>query len=136
MMMAAPEMVTSDPDPFRLHSVCNRYTSVQIGPMRSDPCNMERRPKRRNAMKTVVFAFAMSSLMVAGATAASVTNQDQQSQILIVTEGSDKIEMVVDAGATVSFCPAGCFVTMPSGDRETLGGPETITIINGAAVIK
>ena len=78
----------------------------------------------------------MSSLMVAGATAASVTNQDQQSQILIVTEGSDKIEMVVDAGATVSFCPTGCFVTMPSGDRETLGGTETITIINGAAVIK
>jgi len=78
----------------------------------------------------------MSSLMIAGASAASVTNQDQQSQILIVTEGSDKIEMVVDAGATVSFCPAGCFVTMPSGDRETLSGSETITIINGSAVIK
>lgn len=74
--------------------------------------------------------------MLAGAHAASVTNQDQESQILIVTEGSDKIELIVDAGATVSFCPAGCFVTMPSGDRETLSGSETITIVNGSAVIK
>lgn len=74
--------------------------------------------------------------MLSGANAASVTNQDQQSQVLIVTEGSDKIEMIVDAGATVSFCPAGCFVTMPSGDRETLSGSETITIVNGSAVIE
>ena len=136
MRMAAPGTVTSDPDPFRLHSVCSRYTSIQIGPWRSTPCNMERRPKRRKAMKTVFFAFAMSSLMVAGAAAASITNKDAESQVLIVTEAGDKIEMVVEAGATVSFCPAGCFVTMPSGDRETLAGSESIEIVNGAAVIK
>jgi hypothetical protein len=60
----------------------------------------------------------------------------RQSHMLIVTEGSDKVEIVVEAGATVRFCPAGCFVTMPSGDRETLSGSETIEIVNGAAVIK
>ncbi|MDF1607585.1 hypothetical protein PZ897_05295 [Hoeflea sp. YIM 152468] len=87
-------------------------------------------------MKITVFAFAMSSIMVAGAHAASVTNTDPGAQILIVTEGSGKIELVVEAGATVSFCPAGCFITMPSGDRETLNGSESIDIINGAAVIK
>lgn len=74
--------------------------------------------------------------MLGSATAASITNKDTQSQVLIVTEAGDKIEMVVEAGATVNFCPAGCFVTMPSGDRETLAGSETLDIVNGAAVIK
>lgn len=74
--------------------------------------------------------------MVGGAAAASVTNMDAQSQVLSVTENGDTIEVVVEAGATVSFCPAGCFVTMPSGDRETFDGSETIEIVNGGAVIK
>ena len=74
--------------------------------------------------------------MIGVATAASVTNKDAQSQVLIVTEDGNKIELVVEAGATVSFCPSGCFVTMPSGDRETLAGSETIDIVNGAAMIK
>ncbi|WP_339762742.1 hypothetical protein [uncultured Hoeflea sp.] len=73
--------------------------------------------------------------MIGSATAASITNKDAQSQVLIVTEAGDKIEMVIEAGATVNFCPAGCFVTMPSGDRETLDGSETLDIVNGAAVI-
>ena len=80
--------------------------------------------------------MAMSLTMLGAAEAASVTNKDAQSQVLIVTESGDKIELVVEAGATVNFCPAGCFVTMPSGDRETLAGSETIDIVNGAAVIK
>jgi hypothetical protein len=87
-------------------------------------------------MKTLILGFLTSMAMIAGANAASITNKDAQPQVLIVTEAGNKIEMVVEAGATVSFCPAGCFVTMPSGDRETLAGSESIEIINGAAVIK
>ena len=78
----------------------------------------------------------MSLAMIAGATAASITNKDSQAQVLVITESGDKIDMVIEPGATVSFCPSGCFVTMPSGDRETLAGGETIDIVNGAAVIK
>ena len=73
--------------------------------------------------------------MIGGAAAASVENKDSQSQVLIVTEDGDKIELVVEVGATVNFCPEGCFVTMPSGDRETLDGSESINIVNGGAVI-
>jgi hypothetical protein len=91
---------------------------------------------RRTLMKTLILGFLTSMAMIAGANAASITNKDAQPQVLIVTEAGSKIEMVVEAGATVSFCPAGCFVTMPSGDRETLAGSESIEIINGAAVIK
>jgi len=87
-------------------------------------------------MKTTILGLALSVTMIGGATAASITNKDAQSQVLIVTEAGDKIEMVIEAGATVSFCPTGCFVTMPSGDRETLAGSENIDIVNGAAMIK
>jgi hypothetical protein len=83
----------------------------------------------------MIFGLVLSVTMIGSATAASITNKDAQSQVLIVTEAGDKIEMVVEAGATVNFCPAGCFVTMPSGDRETLDGSETLDIVNGAAVI-
>ena len=87
-------------------------------------------------MKTIILGMAVSMAMIGGAAAASITNKDAQPQVLIVTEAADKIEMVVEAGATVSFCPTGCFVTMPSGDRETFSGSEAIDIVNGAAVIK
>lgn len=87
-------------------------------------------------MKTIIFGLVLSVAMIGSAAAASITNKDAQSQVLIVTEAGDKIEMVVEAGATVNFCPTGCFVTMPSGDRETLAGSETLDIVNGAAVIK
>lgn len=87
-------------------------------------------------MKTIIFGLVLSVATIGSAAAASITNKDAQSQVLIVTEAGDKIEMVVEAGATVNFCPTGCFVTMPSGDRETLAGSETLDIVNGAAVIK
>tara|TARA_R110000787_G_scaffold258863_1_gene364085 strand:+ start:87 stop:350 length:264 start_codon:yes stop_codon:yes gene_type:complete len=87
-------------------------------------------------MKTLYLGMALSLAMIGGASAASITNTDSQRQVLIVTEAGDKIEMVVEAGATVNFCPTGCFVTMPSGDRETFSGSESIDIVNGAAVIK
>ncbi|MBU2486434.1 MAG: hypothetical protein KKG78_15230, partial [Alphaproteobacteria bacterium] len=76
-------------------------------------------------MKTFYLGMAVSLAMIGGAAAASITNKDSQRQVLIVTEAGAKIEMVVEAGATVNFCPTGCFVTMPSGDRETFSGSES-----------
>lgn len=87
-------------------------------------------------MKTAILTFGLGVAMLGGAGAATLTNTDSESHVLIVTEGSTKTEMLVEAGATVTFCPAGCFVTMPSGDRETLSGSETIEIVNRGAVIK
>lgn len=87
-------------------------------------------------MKTTIFTLAISLAMLGAATAASVTNKDAQSQVLIVTEAGNKIELVIEAGATANFCPAGCFVTMPSGDKETLGGAENVEIENGKLTVK
>ena len=87
-------------------------------------------------MKTIIAATVLSLATVGVASAANVTNKDAESRVLIVTEGSDTVELVIEAGATVSFCPAGCFVTMPSGDREALSGSESIDIVDNQAVIK
>jgi hypothetical protein len=77
-------------------------------------------------------------LIAAGgqAHAASATNLDNEPRTLLVTEGGSQSELAVAAGETVEFCPTGCFVTMPNGDREALTGSERIEISNGQAKIK
>ncbi|MAZ84352.1 MAG: hypothetical protein CML31_09150 [Rhizobiales bacterium] len=87
-------------------------------------------------MKTLMLTLSVLAVTASGALAASVSNKDSDVQVLVVTEDGVKREVTVDAGATVEFCPSGCFVTMPSGDRETLSGSETLDIVGGSAVIK
>ncbi|HET9537755.1 MAG TPA: hypothetical protein VFP43_20825 [Mesorhizobium sp.] len=84
------------------------------------------------------FCVAIAALLAmsgAGMTASAV-NKDAEPRTLIVTEGGSKTELALAAGETVEFCPAGCFVTMPNGDREALTGSETIEISGGVAKIK
>jgi hypothetical protein len=82
--------------------------------------------------------LSLAALLAAGGTAfaASVVNRDSEPYTLIVTEGSNQAELSVPAGATLEFCPTGCFVTMPDGDRQVLIGSETIEISGGKGVIK
>ncbi|MET0940756.1 MAG: hypothetical protein ABWY13_05260 [Mesorhizobium sp.] len=84
------------------------------------------------------FCVAIAALLaMSGAgMAASAVNKDAEPRTLIVTEGGSKTELALAAGETVEFCPAGCFVTMPNGDREALTGSETIEISGGVAKIK
>lgn len=79
------------------------------------------------------FGVAIVALVGApgAAMAASAINLDPEPRTIVVTEGSVRSELVLDAGATVEFCPSGCFVTMPNGDREVLTGSETIEISGG-----
>jgi hypothetical protein len=84
------------------------------------------------------FCVATAMLIAAGgeAFAASATNLDSEPRTLLVTEGGSQTELAVGGGETVEFCPTGCFVTMPNGDREALTGSEIIEISNGVAKIK
>jgi hypothetical protein len=88
------------------------------------------------AMLKVLVAFA--TLLAAGgsAMAASAVNRDSETRTLIVTEGGSKSELALAGGETVSFCPNGCFVTLPNGDLEALTGSETVEISGGVARIK
>lgn len=86
--------------------------------------------------KVIGVTVALSGALIAYAAAATVTNSDGSAQTIVVTEGASKQELVIAPGDTVSFCPSGCFVTMPNGDREALSGSEAVTISGGQAKIK
>jgi hypothetical protein len=81
---------------------------------------------------------ALASVLAAGASAmaASAVNLDSEPRTLIVTEGGSKSELALAGGETVSFCPNGCFVTLPNGDLQALTGSETVEIKGGVARIK
>ena len=78
----------------------------------------------------------VSAGMTAPAMAASVTNKDADTQVLVIVEGGSRMEIAVEPGATQTICPAGCFVTLPNGDRIALNGGEEVEIEGGAASVK
>ncbi|WP_377289538.1 hypothetical protein [Rhizobium sp. SG2393] len=82
---------------------------------------------------TVLFA----AVSVAGlARAATITNKDADTAVLVVVEGESRMELAIPAGSSEQVCPSGCFITTPSGDRIGLEGGETVEIVNGSALIK
>lgn len=87
-------------------------------------------------MKSLIAAVVVSLAIVGNAQAASIVNLDQQAYSLQITENGVQSEVGIQPGETVAACAAGCFVTMPSGDRETLTGGETVEIVGGKANIK
>jgi hypothetical protein len=86
-------------------------------------------------MKTPI-VLAVSILAATPVHAAKVTNADGDAYVLVVTENGSQSEVGVNPGQTVEFCPSGCFVNMPNGDREALTGSESIEISGGKAVFK
>ncbi len=87
-------------------------------------------------MKKILVAIIALPLTLNVAMAASALNKDKETRTIVVTEGSSRTELPIAPGDSVEFCPSGCFVTMPNGDREALTGSETIEIVGGQAVIK
>jgi len=94
---------------------------------------MRRHHKKTSRLSVAVAAFLA---ITAGAGAASLTNKDTESYTVIVTEGGVKNELAITGGETLTFCNAGCFLTLPSGNKAALAGPESVEIINGEAVVK
>jgi hypothetical protein len=90
-----------------------------------------------DAMNRIFIALVLSGAIVAPvmASAATVTNRDDTAHTLTVSEGGYQAELVVGPGETMEFCPSGCFVTMPNGDREALTGAETLEIKAGRGKI-
>lgn len=87
-------------------------------------------------MKRMIMMLLVSAAMTAQAGAASVTNKDTETQVLVVVEDGSRMEIALEPGATETICPAGCFVTMPNGDRIALGGGEEVEIKGGEALVK
>jgi len=84
-----------------------------------------------------ICAAIIALLSASGAAvAASAINLDSEPHTIVVTEGGSRTEFVLGPQESVEFCPAGCFVTMPNGDREALNGSETIEISGGKGRVK
>lgn len=87
-------------------------------------------------MKRTIVMLLVSAGMAAPAMAASVTNKDADTQVLVIVEGGSRVEVALEPGTTETICPAGCFVTLPNGDRIALNGGEDVEIEGGAASVK
>lgn len=87
-------------------------------------------------MKRMIVMLLLSGAMAVPAIAATVTNKDAKTQVLVIVEGGSRAEVAIEPGATQTICPSGCFVTLPNGDRVGLAGGETVEIEAGSATIK
>ena len=86
--------------------------------------------------RTILGVMMVCAASLDSACAAEISNTDSTQQTIVVTEGTSRREVVLTAGETLDFCPDGCFVTFPNGDREALTGDETLTIAGGKASLK
>jgi hypothetical protein len=87
-------------------------------------------------MTTGVFAVIVSLGAAGLASAASVHNAGPSSVVLVVVEDGNRMEVPIDAGGSETICPAGCFLTLPNGDRIGLAGGESVEIVDGIATVK
>ncbi len=92
--------------------------------------------RRRAKMNRMILMLLVSAAMSAPAMAASVTNRDADTQVLIIVEGGSRVEIALEPGSTETICPSGCFVTLPNGDRIALDGGEDVDIVGGSASVK
>lgn len=90
----------------------------------------------RRDMKRFLVALLIAGAGSTFAHAATVTNKDGETVVLVVVEGGNRMDVPIDAGATETICPSGCFVTLPNGDRVGLSGGETVDIVKGSAQVK
>jgi hypothetical protein len=87
-------------------------------------------------MKRMITVLLVSVAMTAPVLAATVTNKDADTQILVIVEDGSRVEVALEPGSTETICSAGCFVTLPNGDRIALNGGEEVEIEGGAASVK
>ncbi|MCL6708155.1 hypothetical protein M8R20_14235 [Pseudomonas sp. R2.Fl] len=87
-------------------------------------------------MKTLLIALLTVSAVSPAALAATVINAGSAAVVIVVVEGGNRVDLPIDAGQSQTICPAGCFVTLPNGDRIGLEGGETIEIKDGSATIR
>lgn len=70
------------------------------------------------------------------AAAATLTNSGADAIVVQITDENGRYDLSLDAGASEDVCPAGCFLTLPNGDRIGLGGQEKVNISGGAASVE
>lgn len=87
-------------------------------------------------MKTISAAMIAFLAAAGAANSATLVNKGDAPVTVIVTEDGQKNEVTAGPAETVQFCVAGCFITLPNGDRQALGGTETVEISGADVLIK
>lgn len=67
---------------------------------------------------------------------ATLTNLDAEPFVMTVTEQGLRTDVKVEAGESIEFCLAGCFVALPNGNRAALNGSEIIEVSGGKITAK
>lgn len=81
-------------------------------------------------------AIAAFMLVSANAQAATLVNKGAEAVTVVVTEDGQKNEVTAGPAETVEFCLAGCFVTLPNGDRQALTGSEVVEIDGDTVLVQ
>lgn len=81
-------------------------------------------------------AVAIACLADGSATAATVNNLGGSPVVLVVVEDGSKVEISVAPGSSEVICSAGCFVTLPNGDRIGLAADEILKVRDGDFIVK
>jgi predicted porin len=89
-----------------------------------------------NTMLKALLASAGLALAATTAGAATLVNLGDAPVTIVVTEDGQKNEVTAGPAETVQFCVAGCFVTLPNGERQALAGTETLEITGADVLIK
>jgi hypothetical protein len=120
--------------PFSFHSCeCGYNMSIKCG----ECCIKQRTAKAvMTDMKTFLIAGIATVLSFGAVSAAEVTNKDSKPVVVVIVDGGNRMDVAIDAGATESVCPSGCFLTTPNGDRVGLSGADKVEISGGVAVVK
>jgi predicted porin len=87
-------------------------------------------------MKTRIATILAAAIFASAANAATLINKGGEAVTVVVTEDGQKNEVTAGAAETVQFCMAGCFVTLPNGERQALTGTETVEIEGANVLIK
>jgi hypothetical protein len=78
-------------------------------------------------MKTVLIAALALAVSGGAAMSASITNANSDAVTVVVTEGSERVELSVGPSETVEFCAGGCFVEF-NGNNTVLTGAEAVEV--------
>jgi hypothetical protein len=78
-------------------------------------------------MKSALIAALALAVSGGAAMAASITNANSDAVTVVVTEGSERVELSVGPSETVEFCAGGCFVEF-NGNNTVLTGAEAVEV--------
>ena len=81
--------------------------------------------------KSFLIIYSILFFFCSLCSAATIKNVGPNSQNIIVTEGGEQHNIIIEPNQSQSICPKGCFITLVNGDKFALDGSETIEVVEG-----